>query len=129
MSCDESHCELLSVGLVSTIVFDLDVQIETPFGAVDFLALVVGAHVAAIDFLCSATHVLFANFVLLLLVCRRLGFFTILFRLAFWLELFLLFLNLLFLLLNLPLLLRMLLFYHLDAVKILFGKAEQLREQ
>lgn len=131
MGGDERHCELLPVGLVSTIVFDLDVEVETPFRAVDLLALVVRAHIVAVDFFRSAAHMLFSNFVLLLLLCCGQGhnFFAILLRLAFWLEFFMLLLNLLFLLFNLPLLLGLLLLYHFYAVKILFGEAEQLRKQ
>jgi len=53
--------KLLSVSLVSTIVFDLDVQVQRAFATVNFLAVLVWADVRPVDLPSCASVVLFAS--------------------------------------------------------------------
>ena len=61
---DDCLREALTIGLVPTVVLDLDVQVERALAAVDLLAVLVGADVLAIDLFCRAPVVLFALVVL-----------------------------------------------------------------
>ena len=53
--------ELLSVSLVSTIVFDLDVQVQRAFATINFLAILIRADIRPIDLPGCPSVVLFAH--------------------------------------------------------------------
>jgi hypothetical protein len=50
--------DFLSVSLVSTVVLDLYMQVEGPFGSVELLAFVVRAFELALDIVCAPAIVL-----------------------------------------------------------------------
>ena len=60
MSHNYGLCQLLAVRLISTVVFNLYVQVEGAFAAVDFLAVLVGADILAINLFGRPSVVLLA---------------------------------------------------------------------
>ena len=57
---DDRLCDLLAVGLVTSAMLDLNVQVEGAFRAVKLLALLVRALVATLDVVGATSVVLFA---------------------------------------------------------------------
>ena len=57
---DDCLGKALTIRLVTTIVLNLDVQVERALTAVDLLAVLVGTDVLTIDLFCRAPVVLFA---------------------------------------------------------------------
>ena len=61
MGKNDCLCQFFSVGLVPAIMFDLDVQVERTFTAVNLLAVLVGADVLTVNLLGSPAIVLFSS--------------------------------------------------------------------
>ena len=60
LGVDDRFGDFLSICLVTSIVFDLDVQIETAFAGVRLVAFGVGAFEDTFDLICTPSIVLFA---------------------------------------------------------------------
>ena len=64
MSVDQATSEAFPVGLVPTIVLDLNVQVETAFTTVHLLAFLVRANEATVDFFRRPSHMLLTQLLL-----------------------------------------------------------------
>ena len=61
LGVDDGFCDFLSICFVSSIVFDLYVQIETAFAGIRLVAFGVGAFKDTFDLICTPSIVLFAT--------------------------------------------------------------------